>query len=74
MMTKLLQKEMVKLKCPHCTQEIIEAWIFEMDSIIGMRYAYLCSKCQELLGISSIKDLSSVKFEKNENLTLNSGF
>jgi len=55
-LTKLLQKEAIKVKCPHCKQEITDAWICKMESIIGIRYAYLCSNCQKLIGISSQKN------------------
>jgi hypothetical protein len=54
-MTKLLQKETFKTVCPHCGQEINEVWICELDSIIGTRYAYLCSNCEKLLGIANDK-------------------
>lgn len=53
MMTKLLQKETFKTVCPQCRQEINEVWICELDSIIGTRYAYLCSNCEKLLGIAN---------------------
>jgi hypothetical protein len=56
MMTKMLQKKPIKTECPHCKQEIQDAWICEMDSVIGLRYAYICSNCEKLLGISSHKD------------------
>jgi DNA-directed RNA polymerase subunit RPC12/RpoP len=56
MMTKLLQKKPLKIKCPHCMQKIQDAWICEMDSVIGLRYAYICSNCEKLLGISTSKD------------------
>ena len=56
MMTKLLQKEPLKTVCPHCGQEINDVWICEMKSVIGMRYAYLCSNCEKLLGISTDKN------------------
>jgi len=55
-LTKLLQKENIKINCPHCKQEISDAWICKMESIIGIRYAYLCSNCQKLIGISSQKN------------------
>jgi hypothetical protein len=58
MMTKMLQKKSIKLKCPHCKREIHEAWICEMDSVIGLRYAYICSSCEKLLAISSSKESS----------------
>jgi len=54
-MTKLLKKETFKTVCPHCGQNISDVWICEMDSIIGTRYAYLCSNCEKLLGISTEK-------------------
>ncbi len=56
MMTKMLQKEPIKVKCPHCMQVIQDAWICEMNSVIGIRYAYICSNCEKLLGISSQKN------------------
>jgi transposase-like protein len=74
MMTKLLQKEKVKLKCPHCKQEIVDVWICEMNSIIGMRYAYLCSNCQKLIGICSMKDSSSTKSYKSFNSVFSPAF
>ena len=37
-------------------QEIQDTWICEMDSVIGLRYAYICSKCEQLLGISTSKE------------------
>ena len=52
MMTKLLQKVNFKTVCPQCGKEINDVWICELDSIIGTRYAYLCSNCEKLLGIS----------------------
>ncbi len=52
MMTKILQKETVKINCPHCKLELSEAWICELNSVIGLRFAYICSNCEKLLGIS----------------------
>lgn len=52
MMTKLLQKETIKFQCPHCKSSISETWICEMNSVIGLRFAYICSNCEKLLGIS----------------------
>ncbi len=55
MMTKLLEKEKVKIKCPHCGKEADNVWICKMDSVIGVRYAFLCTRCQKLLKISEKK-------------------
>lgn len=54
-MTKLLKKESFKTLCPHCGQKINDVWICELESIIGTRYAYLCSNCEKLLGLSNAK-------------------
>jgi uncharacterized protein YlaI len=56
MMTKLLQKEPLRTVCPHCEQGINDVWICELESVIGLRYAYLCSNCEKLLGISTDKN------------------
>jgi len=48
-MTKILQKESVKINCPNCKLKISEAWICEINSVIGLRYAYICSNCEKLL-------------------------
>ena len=56
MMTKLLQKEPLRTVCPHCGLEINDVWICELESVIGVRYAYLCSNCEKLLGISTDKN------------------
>lgn len=52
MMTKLLQKATFKSVCPSCGKSINDVWICELDSVIGTRYAYLCTHCEKLLGIS----------------------
>ncbi len=51
-MKKILQKEVIKINCPHCKQESTDAWICQMSTVLGVRYAYLCSNCQKFLGIS----------------------
>ena len=59
-MTKLLQKELVRINCPHCKQEIAGAWICQLDSILGIRYVYLCGICEKLLGISLQKNINTI--------------
>ena len=61
MTTKLLEKESVKLSCPHCKTELQTAWVCKIDSFIGVRYAYLCNNCQKLLGVSPTKDHTLLK-------------
>jgi hypothetical protein len=55
-MEKILQKENVKIYCEHCKREFENVWICKMNSIIGTRYALLCTDCQKLIGIYSLKD------------------
>jgi DNA-directed RNA polymerase subunit RPC12/RpoP len=55
-MTKLLQKEQIKIHCPYCNLETSDVWICEIDSIIGIRYAYICISCEKLLCISLQKE------------------
>jgi hypothetical protein len=50
-MEKNLKKIKQKTYCKNCEMEIEQLWICKMDSIIGIRYALLCSACQTLIGI-----------------------
>ncbi|MCG6914205.1 hypothetical protein LJE86_09850 [bacterium BMS3Abin03] len=61
MTTKLLEKESVKLRCPHCKKDIDSAWVCKIESFIGTRYAFMCNYCQKLLGISANKDYTLLK-------------
>jgi len=61
-MTKILQKESIKLNCPHCKLEMTDVWICEIASVIGQRFAYICSSCEKLLGISKQPILTSHQF------------
>ncbi|MFC2103200.1 hypothetical protein ACFLSS_02105 [Bacteroidota bacterium] len=51
MMEKILNKIYVKTYCPNCEKVIEDPWNCKMDSIIGIRYALLCSICQKMIGI-----------------------
>jgi len=72
MMTKLLQKVTFKSVCPSCGKKINDVWICELDSVIGTRYAYLCTNCEKLLGISIDKKtlLPLSKPESGSNLII----
>lgn len=61
MTTKLLEREAVKLKCPHCKRDIESAWVCKIESFIGTRYAFMCNYCQKLLGVSTNKDYTLLK-------------
>ena len=60
MMVKTLQKYKVKTYCEHCKKEFENVWICKMDSIIGVRYALLCTCCQRLIGIYTPKDFNEI--------------
>lgn len=55
-MDKILLKINIGISCGHCKREFENVWICKMDSIIGTRYAMLCTVCQRLIGIYSLKD------------------
>ena len=64
-MEKMLQKNRVKTYCVHCEKEFESVWICKMDSIIGTRYALLCTGCQKLMGIYYSKDLIASAISPN---------
>ncbi len=70
-MTKILQKEPIKFNCPHCNLEMTDVWICEIDSVIGQRFAYICSNCEKLLGISKQPILTSHQFNDRRNFQHN---
>jgi Na+-translocating ferredoxin:NAD+ oxidoreductase RNF subunit RnfB len=66
MMEQTLQKENFRIYCKHCKKEVENAWICKMDSIIGTRYALLCTGCQKLIGIySSIDIIEQINISDN---------
>ena len=46
-----IEREKIHAVCPHCSKNIDSAWVFKLDSVIGVRYVYLCERCQKSLGI-----------------------
>jgi hypothetical protein len=59
-MEKILRKEKIRIYCEHCKKEVENVWVCKMDSIIGTRYALLCTGCQKLIGIYSFKDFNEI--------------
>lgn len=66
-MEKILEKIRVRTYCVHCKKEFENVWICKMDSIIGTRYAFLCSGCQKLIGIHYSKDFIESVISPNFN-------
>jgi DNA-directed RNA polymerase subunit RPC12/RpoP len=59
-MTKSIEQIKIKLKCPGCGKEIQEVWKARLDSVIGVRYAYICIECNKLISIKN--EIESSKF------------
>ncbi|GAB4286938.1 MAG: hypothetical protein Kow0098_02770 [Ignavibacteriaceae bacterium] len=60
-MTKEIEKEQVDIECPRCSEKIDIVWVCTIESVIGLRYAYFCSKCQRMLGIFLSKGFTTEK-------------
>lgn len=54
-MTKDFEQIHVSTNCPICKRNISEVWRAKLDSVIGLRYAYICCECENLLKISKDK-------------------
>ncbi len=54
-MTKEIEQIEISTFCPICNKAISEIWIASLDSVIGIRYAYICCECKNLLKISKEK-------------------
>ena len=54
-MIELKQKEDAAPLCPHCAEPLRELWFRELQSVLGKRYVYFCSKCRKTLGVSHRK-------------------
>jgi hypothetical protein len=65
---KILKKVEARTHCEHCNNEFETVWLCRLESVIGTRYALLCSGCQKLIGIYSTTDV------KNTVRTLNNSF
>lgn len=55
-MTKSIEQIKLKLKCPGCRKEISEIWRAKLESVIGIRYAYICTECNKLIRLSNEKE------------------
>lgn len=67
-MTKEIEQIPINTNCPICNKSISEIWIAKLDSVIGLRYAYICCECENLLRISKEKIL---EFPKNTTTFFN---
>lgn len=58
-MTKEIEQIEIKTTCPICNKIISEMWIAKLDSVIGIRYAYICTNCKNLIKITKEKYLDT---------------
>lgn len=58
-MTKEFEQITIKTICPLCNQTISEIWVAKLDSVIGVRYAYICVNCKNLIKITKEKYLDA---------------
>ncbi len=71
-MIKIIDKENIDITCAHCNRKINTAWVCEHFSDLGVRYIYLCSSCQRLLGIAHKKGFSNIEANLKYNSNLKS--
>ncbi|MBK7629252.1 MAG: hypothetical protein IPJ23_17530 [Ignavibacteriales bacterium] len=62
-MTKEIEQIEFKSICPICDNPFTELWVAKLDSVIGVRYAYICMNCKNLIKITKEKyvDTSNLK-------------
>jgi hypothetical protein len=63
-MTKQIQKEDLRIFCKHCKTIVESVWVCKVESIIGLRYIYICTNCKTNLGTYHSKNL----LEENPSL------
>lgn len=52
-MTKSIENIKLKIICPECKRVIGEVWKARLDSVIGIRFAYICSVCNKLISLKT---------------------
>jgi DNA-directed RNA polymerase subunit RPC12/RpoP len=64
-MTKEIEQIEIKAICPACNKTISELWVAKLDSVIGVRYAYICMDCKNLIKITKEKYLDTANLKQN---------
>jgi len=64
-MTKEIEQIEIKATCPACNKTISELWVAKLDSVIGVRYAYICMDCKNLIKITKEKYLDTANLKQN---------
>lgn len=63
-MTKEIEQIEIKTVCPICNKQISELWVAKLDSVIGVRYAYICMNCKNLIKITKEKYLDTANLHQ----------
>lgn len=63
-MTKEIEQIEIQTTCPICNKTISELWIAKLDSVIGIRYAYICTSCKNLIKITKEKYLDTANLNQ----------
>lgn len=63
-MTKEIKQININTVCPICDKDISELWVAELDSVIGVRYAYICTNCKNLIKITREKYLDAANINQ----------
>lgn len=67
-MQKELEALELEITCPFCGKKIHDLLLAKLNSVIGVRYAYFCSDCNQLIKLSKDKDEI---FTSDKNIELN---
>jgi hypothetical protein len=57
--TKEFERIEIDTICPVCKKNVSEIWVAKLDSVIGVRYAYICVNCKNLIKITKEKYLTA---------------
>ncbi len=58
-MTKEIEQIQISTTCPICNRAISEIWVAKLDSVIGVRYVYICVECKNLIKMTKEKYLNA---------------
>ena len=64
-MTKEIEQIEINMVCPFCNKTISELWVAKLDSVIGVRYAYICMDCKNLIKITKEKYLETISLKQS---------
>ena len=63
-MTKGIEQIEIIIVAQFCNKSISELWVAKLDSVIGVRYAYICMDCKNLIKITKEKYLDTANLNQ----------